>query len=127
MTHPIHIARVYDPPGPADGARLLIDRLWPRGVAKASLMLDEWPVAITPSGELRRWFHADRAQWPEFVVRYRAELDAAPEAVAACLAWCRKGPVTLLTAAKEVEQSHATVLRAYLAERLGESRIKSGP
>ncbi|MDE3120777.1 MAG: DUF488 family protein [Paracoccaceae bacterium] len=120
MTHPIRIARVYDPPDPSDGARLLIDRLWPRGLAKATLRLDDWPVAVTPSADLRRWFHADRTRWPEFVTRYRAELDAAPDGVSACLGWCRKGPVTLLTAAQEVERCHATVLRDYLAERLAD-------
>lgn len=118
MSQPIHLARVYDPPGPEGGARLLVDRLWPRGLAKATLRLDAWPVAVTPSTALRRWFHSDRAEWAEFVTRYRAELDAAPDAVADCLAWCRKGPVTLLTAAKEIERCHAAVLRDYLSERL---------
>lgn len=119
MPFPIHTARVYDPPDPQGGARLLADRLWPRGVAKAALPLDGWAKAAAPSDALRRWFHADpEGRWPEFQNRYRAELAANPEAVAECLAWCRKGPVTLLTAARDPARSHAHVLAEYLAGRL---------
>lgn len=88
---PIHIARVYDPPEARIGAALLVDRLWPRGVAKADLRLDEWPKDATPSTELRKWFHTDPSRWPEFRLRYRGQLDSAPDAVETCLAWCRKG------------------------------------
>lgn len=112
---PIRIARVYDPPGPGDGARLLVDRLWPRGVAKTALPLDGWPKAAAPAPELRAWFHADPiARWPEFRRRYLAQLAADPAALAECLDWCRKGPVTLLSATRDRAHDHALVLRDHL-------------
>ena len=116
MPHPIHLARVYDPPAPEGGARLLVDRLWPRGIAKAGLALDGWPKPLTPSDGLRRWFHADPGRWDDFAIRYHEELAAATaaEAVAACLDLCRQGPVTLLTAARNPARSHASVLRDHL-------------
>lgn len=117
MPFPIHLARVYDPPAPDGGARLLVDRLWPRGIAKADLALDGWPKALTPSDGLRRWFHADPGRWEDFAIRYREELATAAEAVAACLDLCRQGPVTLLTAARNPARSHASVLRDYLLAR----------
>lgn len=80
-THHIYLSRVYDPPVTTIGARLLADRLWPRGVAKADLGLSGWLKDAAPSNGLRRWLHADPGHWEEFVERYRAELDAAPEAV----------------------------------------------
>ncbi len=115
----IGVARVYDD-RPAGGgrARLLVDRLWPRGVARAGLGLDAWLKDIAPTHELRRWFGHDPARAAEFARRYRAELDANPAAVAAALAWVAKGPVTLLYAARERELNQAHVLRDYLLERL---------
>lgn len=113
----INLARAYDPPTAMTGARLLVDRLWPRGVAKAKLQLDDWPKEVTPSTALREWFHADPDRWPEFRKRYEAELAANPEAVEHCLTWCRKGPVTLLTAAHDREHNHAVVLRDWLELR----------
>ncbi|MFI2436057.1 DUF488 domain-containing protein [Streptomyces sp. NPDC018693] len=108
----VRVRRVYDPPQPDDGARVLVDRLWPRGVSKDAAQVDEWPKALTPSTELRRWFHAGEGSYEEFARRYEAEL-AAPEA-AELLEQVRrlagKGPVTLLTSAKSPEQSHAAVL-----------------
>lgn len=114
MPFPISVARVYDPPGIWVGARLLVDRLWPRGVAKADLPLDGWPKDITPSTGLRKWFHADPSQWEAFRRRYLDELAAHPAAVADCLALCRRGPVTLLTAARNREHNHAIILRDHL-------------
>lgn len=119
-SHPhLRLGRVYDEIDAEAGARLLVDRLWPRGIAKARLALDAWPVGITPSSELRRWLHADPSRWEAFVTRYRAELDAAPDAVETVLDWCRAGPVILLTAARQPEHSHAGVLRDYLVRRCG--------
>lgn len=112
-------ARVYDPdPGP--GLRVLVDRLWPRGIPRHRLPLDAWWKDLAPSDGLRRWFHADReGRWEEFARRYREELHAQPPAVIReALAACRRGPVILLTAAREPERSHAAVLRAWLEERL---------
>lgn len=114
----ICMARVYDPPATTHGARLLADRLWPRGVAKADLQLSAWLKQAAPSDDLRRWLHADPDRWKAFQERYRRELDATPEAVRACLDWCHRGSVTLLTAAREPGHSHVAVLRDYLSERL---------
>ncbi|MFF7952722.1 DUF488 domain-containing protein [Streptomyces griseorubiginosus] len=108
----VRVRRVYDPPEPADGVRVLVDRLWPRGLSKDAARVDEWPKALTPSTELRRWYHAGEGSYEEFAERYEAEL-AAPEAVES-LDRLRElthgGDVTLLTASKTPEQSHATVL-----------------
>lgn len=124
MRFPIRIARVYDhDPAAVQGARLLVDRLWPRGIAKADLHLDDWPKTVTPDTGLRKWFHADpEARWPDFRSRYRAQLDSMPDAVAPCLDWCRKGPVVLLTAARDPERSHAAVLRDFLTDRMEKAR-----
>lgn len=113
----IRVRRVYDPVEPgADGVRVLVDRLWPRGLAKAAAAVDEWPRAVTPSAELRKWFHGGGSAG-EFRRRYEAEL-AAPEAVAE-LARLRglaaAGPVTLLTAVKDPASGHAAVLARLLA------------
>ena len=115
MTPAIRIARVHDPAGPEDGARLLVDRVWPRGIAKARLKADAWLRDIAPSGGLRRWFGHDPAKWPDFRQRYRAELDANPEAVAEARHWLAQGPVTLLYAARDRDHNQAVVLRDYLA------------
>jgi uncharacterized protein YeaO (DUF488 family) len=108
----VRVRRVYESPDPEDGVRVLVDRLWPRGVSKDAARVDEWPKAMTPSTELRRWYHAGEGSYEEFAQRYEAEL-AAPEA-AELLSHVRelasKGPVTLLTSAKAPEESHAAVL-----------------
>ncbi len=108
----VRVRRVYDPPEPGDGVRVLVDRLWPRGLAKDAARVDEWPKGLTPSNELPRWYHAGEGSYEEFARRYVAEL-AEPEA-AGLLDRVREladaGPVTLLTAVKEPEHSHAAVL-----------------
>lgn len=116
----IRIARDYDDDdaGASDGARILVDRLWPRGVSKSDLDYDEWIKEVAPSTELREWFDHDPTKWPEFRKRYRAELDDNPDAVERLLDWCRKGSVTLLYGAKDREHNQAVVLRDYLADRL---------
>ncbi len=117
-THAIRIARVHDDLETVSGARLLVDRVWPRGITKDQLQLDEWIRDIAPTTELRKWFGHDPEKWEEFEHRYRGELDAAPDPVGRCLEWCRKGPVTLLFAAKDRDHNQAVVLRDYLAEHL---------
>ncbi|MFC4500905.1 MULTISPECIES: DUF488 domain-containing protein [Streptomyces] len=108
----VRVRRVYEPPEPGDGVRVLVDRLWPRGLSKDAARVDEWPKGLTPSNELRRWYHAGEGSYEEFARRYEAELTA-PEA-AELLDGVReltgKGPVTLLTAAKAPQESHAAVL-----------------
>ncbi|MCX4767559.1 DUF488 family protein [Streptomyces sp. NBC_01275] len=112
----VRVRRVYEPPEPEDGVRVLVDRLWPRGLAKDAARIDEWPKAMTPSTGLRRWYHAGEGSYEEFARRYEAEL-AAPEAAELLdrvRALTREGPVTLLTAAKTPGESHAAVLLGLL-------------
>jgi uncharacterized protein YeaO (DUF488 family) len=110
----ILLKRAYDEPDSADGFRVLVDRLWPRGVKKADLRLDAWAKEIAPSTELRKWFHHDPAHWLEFCNRYRAEL-AAPEietAIAQLVHAARKrSAMTLVYAAKDAEHNEALVLQ----------------
>ncbi|MFI7497950.1 DUF488 domain-containing protein [Streptomyces sp. NPDC049687] len=108
----VRVRRVYEPPEAEDGVRVLVDRLWPRGLAKEAARVDEWPKAMTPSTELRRWYHAGEGSYEEFARRYEAELAAgeAAELLDHVRALAEEGPVTLLTAAKTWEESHAAVL-----------------
>ncbi|WP_165984085.1 DUF488 domain-containing protein [Streptomyces sp. YIM 98790] len=109
---PVRVRRVYDPPEPADGTRVLVDRLWPRGLRKAEAGVDHWARAATPSSELRRWFHGPDGNREEFRRRYEREL-AAPEAAAELerlRALLAAGPVTLLTAVRDPDGSHVPVL-----------------
>lgn len=117
----IRVKRVYDPPEADDGARFLVERLWPRGFSKASLRLDGWLRDVAPSHELRRWFGHDPARWEEFRRRYFAELDAKPEAWRPLLEAARRGPVTLLYSARDTEHNNAVALRDYLQARMGET------
>lgn len=115
----IQIRRVYDPPLPDDGQRILVDRLWPRGISKERAQLTEWCTAVAPSAELRGWYGHDAQRFAEFGRRYRAEL-AAPERAAA-LEHLRQladtGRLTLLTATKRPDLSQAAVLFELLTER----------
>jgi uncharacterized protein YeaO (DUF488 family) len=112
------VARVYDPPTPDNGARVLVDRLWPRGLSKEKAALDTWCKEIAPSNELRIWYGHDPARFEEFVGRYRSELEGQAQAAALeiLLARQRRETVTLLTATKALELSHAAVLAAVLSE-----------
>jgi uncharacterized protein YeaO (DUF488 family) len=116
----VRVARVYDPPGPDDGVRVLVDRLWPRGLAKEAAALDDWCREVAPSGELRSWYGHDPDRFEEFSSRYRAELDAPDRAavLAALRERSDQGIVTLLTATKVLAISHATVL-AQVISRTG--------
>jgi len=115
----VQVRRVYDPPEANDGPRVLVDRLWPRGLSKERAHLDEWCKAIAPSNELRKWYGHDPDQYAEFARRYRAELDD-PERAAA-LAHLRElasqGRLTLLTATKRSDISEAAVLAELLGKR----------
>ncbi|KOV93111.1 hypothetical protein ADK65_33200 [Streptomyces sp. NRRL B-1140] len=99
----VRVRRVYDPAEPEDGTRVLVDRLWPRGLAKDVARVDEWPKALTPSTELRRSYHAGEAS-------YEVSSDEASAALDGVRELAREGDVTLLTASKTPERSHATVL-----------------
>ena len=110
----ITIKRAYDPPAPDDGLRILIDRLWPRGMPKAKLRLDSWARHLAPSNELRKWYQHDPEKFAEFRKRYVAELRAEGEGLDELRAAVKGRTVTLLTATKEIALSHATVLRELL-------------
>lgn len=112
----VRLKRVYEPPALEDGKRLLVERLWPRGLSKTMAALDGWDREIAPSPDLRIWYGHDPARWLEFRSRYRAELGARPERLAALRALAAAGPVTLLLAARDVEHSSAAVLREVLLE-----------
>jgi uncharacterized protein YeaO (DUF488 family) len=114
----VRLRRAYVPPTPDDGTRILVDRLWPRGVSKAKAALDLWARDVAPSTELRRWFGHDPARWKEFKRRYLKELNAHPEALRPLLEAAAKGPVTLVYGARDKEHNEAVVLRQFLEERL---------
>ena len=116
METPIRIKRVYEAASTEDGRRVLVDRLWPRGLSKAEARLDEWLKEVAPSHELRRWFGHDPARWQEFRRRYAEELDGNP-AFARLQAMAREGPLTLVYAARDEAHNDAVVL----AERLARS------
>lgn len=110
------IKRVYEPVSREDGKRFLVERLWPRGVRKADLPLAGWCKEAAPSGELRKWFHADpESRWEEFRRRYLAELKANPEAWQPLCEAAAHGPVTLLYSAHDEAHNSAVVLREFLA------------
>jgi uncharacterized protein YeaO (DUF488 family) len=115
----IRVRRVYEEPSAADGARVLVDRIWPRGVRKDAARLDEWAKDVAPSAELRTWYGHDPAKFDEFRRRYTAELDepGAREGVARLCALAADRPVTLLTATKELSLSQAAVLAGLLREK----------
>jgi uncharacterized protein YeaO (DUF488 family) len=113
----IQTKRAYEPATAADGARFLVDRLWPRGLKKTALRLDGWLKEVAPSDQLRRWFGHDAKKWPEFRRRYFAELDAHSEALQPILAAAARGQVTLLFSARNAEQNNAVALREYLEAR----------
>jgi len=108
------IKRAYEAPSPDDGQRVLVDRLWPRGVRKEALKLDLWLKEIAPSTGLREWFDHDPAKWVEFKRRYAAELDANPDAVAKLRAMMATGPVTLIYGARDTAHNDAVAVADYL-------------
>jgi uncharacterized protein YeaO (DUF488 family) len=111
----IRLKRAYEPPQRGDGLRVLVDRLWPRGVSKARARIDHWLKEIAPSTALRKWFHHDPGRWQEFVNRYLRELEENPAAVDELRALARRGTVTLVFSAKDEQRNQAVVLRDYLA------------
>jgi uncharacterized protein YeaO (DUF488 family) len=110
----IRLKRIYDPPSPDDGFRVLVDRLWPRGIKKEDAALDLWARDLAPSDALRKWFHHEVSNWDEFERRYRAELAQMPDAVAALREQCVGRTVTLLFGAKDETHNQAVVLKSVL-------------
>lgn len=110
----VRIKRAYEAPSPDDGERILIDRLWPRGVKKEALQLTEWNKDMSPSTDLRHWFNHEHERWPEFRRRYAAELAEHPEHFEALRERARKGVVTLVYSARDEAVNNAVAMREYL-------------
>ncbi len=110
----LKIKRVYDPPAQADGKRILIDRLWPRGLKKEDARIDEWMKEIAPSNELRQWFSHDPEKWVEFKRKFFKELDRQRTSVETIVGLSKKGTVTLLFGSKEERYNNAVALKEYI-------------
>ena len=115
----VRIKRAYAPASREDGTRVLIDRLWPRGVTKERLALDLWLKEAAPSDSLRRWFGHKPERWESFATRYRAELAQHPDVLEVLEDLCRRGPVTLVYGARDEQRNDAVVLRELLEARTG--------
>ncbi len=114
----VRIKRIYDEASDADGFRMLVDGLWPRGVSKTSARLDLWSKELAPSAALRRWYGHDPEKWTEFRHRYFLELDERRASVDQLIEYVRRGPVTLLYGSRETELNNAVALKAYIEQRL---------
>jgi len=114
----ITVKRVYDSRTPEDGTRFLVERLWPRGIKKASLAMAAWLKDVAPSAALLRWFGHDSAKWEAFRQCYFAELDDKPEAWQPLVEAARRGPVTLLYSARAIAHNNAVALKQYLEAHL---------
>jgi uncharacterized protein YeaO (DUF488 family) len=114
----IHLKRAYEPPSPEDGHRVLVDRLWPRGLRKADAAIDRWLKELAPSTALRQWFGHDPTRWEEFGRRYRSELKSFPELLDELRRIATRGRLTLVYAARDARHNDAVVLRGVLAHGL---------
>jgi uncharacterized protein YeaO (DUF488 family) len=114
----VTLKRAYDPAEASDGTRILVDRLWPRGVSKERAVLDQWMKEIAPSTELRKWFGHDPQRWEEFRRRYTVELDDNAEAWRPLVDAAAADDITLLYSSRDTEHNHAVVLRDYLNAQL---------
>jgi uncharacterized protein YeaO (DUF488 family) len=114
----IGVKRIYEPPGDRDGQRVLVDRVWPRGISKAEAALTAWQKDIAPSTALRKWFGHDPARWEEFGRRYRRELDGNQNQVKRLEEMARSGALTLLYGARDTQHNQAVVLADYIGKRL---------
>jgi uncharacterized protein YeaO (DUF488 family) len=111
----IKIKRVYEKPGKEDGSRILVDRLWPRGLTKEKAALNLWLKDIAPTTELRKWFNHDPAKWNEFIKKYLKELKENEESVSILKDFLKKGPVTLIYAAKDEAHNEALVIKDFVS------------
>ena len=117
----IRVKRIYEKPGKNDGFRVLVDRLWPRGISREDAKLDLWMKEIAPSNELRTWFHHNSEQWEEFRRRYLEELEGREELLFKLLELAKRHTVTLLYASKNTERNNALVLKELCQEELLET------
>jgi uncharacterized protein YeaO (DUF488 family) len=113
-TENLKLKRAYEPPAIGDGTRILVDRLWPRGVKKTDAAIERWMKELSPTTELRKWFGHDPTRWPEFRLRYIEELRKHPEQLEELRSLARQGPVTLVYAARDEAHNDAVVLRDVL-------------
>lgn len=114
----VGLKRAYNPPAAEDGVRILVDRLWPRGVAKGEAAIDRWPRCIAPSAELRRWFGHDPDRWREFARRYATEIRGNPDALEDLRRLARNGRITLVYSARDELHNDAVVLRKMILGRM---------
>lgn len=120
----VQLKRIYEPPQKSDGYRVLVDRVWPRGLSKDDAQIDLWMKDIAPSTALRKWFNHDPARWVGFQEKYRAELRELGDKLDELRARAKKEPVTLLYGAKDTEHNQAVVLRDVLAEKRSRSATR---
>jgi len=113
----IQLKRAYDPPEPTDGVRILVDRLWPRGVKKEDAAIDEWMKDIAPSTDLRKWFGHDPERWEEFCDRYAEEVGQHEDQLKQLRELARKGPITLVYSAHDEAHNDAVALRNFILRR----------
>jgi uncharacterized protein YeaO (DUF488 family) len=123
----VKLKRAYDTAARSDGRRILVDRIWPRGIARAELCIADWIKDAAPSAGLRKWFGHEPARWPEFKRRYFQELDRHPEALAPLVEKSRAGIVTLVFAAKDAEHNNAVALKEYLERRTPRAKPLARP
>ena len=114
----IKLKRVYEPASPDDGVRILVERLWPRGIKKDALKLDTWLKDVAPSDGLRRWFGHEPKKWNGFRDRYFAELEANPQTWESLAKAARRGRVTLIYSSRDTEHNNAVALRNYLEDKM---------
>lgn len=107
----VKVKRIYEPPSPDDGKRILVDRLWPRGIKREEAGIDDWLKEIAPSNELRKWFSHDPAKWKEFRERYKKELKNKYDLIGKIRGESKKGRVTLLFSARDEKRNNAVVLK----------------
>lgn len=115
---PIDLKRAYEPPATSDGRRILVDRVWPRGITKAELQIDAWLKDLAPSPGLRKWFGHDPAKWDGFRQRYGEEIAQHGDALAELVGMAKAGHVTLVFGARDTEHNNAVVLKEHLERRL---------
>jgi uncharacterized protein YeaO (DUF488 family) len=115
----LRLKRAYEPSAPSDGTRVLVERLWPRGLSKSALRVDTWLKDVGPSTGLRQWFSHDPRKWSTFRARYFRELDSKPDAWRPLMTAARRGTVTLVYSSRDTEHNNAVALRDYLNGRIG--------
>lgn len=126
----LKLKRAYEPEARGDGTRVLVERLWPRGLSKERLRVDEWLKDVGPSTELRQWFNHDPEKWLRFRARYFRELDSRPEAWRPIVSASRRGTVTLVYSSRDLAHNNAVALQAYLERKMRERpglETASGP